>query len=341
MFPKNHWYAVAWDHDIKQAPFGRTICNEDMVFFRRPDRSLVALENICPHRLLPLSEGKVAGDKITCGYHGLTVDGAGTCVHMPGQENLNGKRLVRTFPVAERHRFVWVWIGDDDLADEGLIPNLHWCSDPAWVADGDTFHIKCDYRLLVDNLMDLTHETYVHPTSIGQEEIAESPIETTSDERSVTVTRWMHGITPPPFWANNLGSSEDCDRWQICHFTLPANVMIDVGVAPTGTGAPEGDRGKGITGIVIDLMTPETETTTWYHWGMVRNFDINNPALTKQIREAQATVFGEDEVVLERQQEIISRHPGRRLANFNIDKGSMLSRRLIDHALTTGEQTAA
>jgi len=295
---------------------------------------------MCPHRLLPLSAGKVHGDKIVCGYHGFTVDGAGACVHMPQQENLIGKKLVKTYPVVEKHRFIWVWIGDEDLADEDKVPDLHWCSNPDWIADGETFHIKCDYRLLVDNLMDLTHETYVHPTSIGQEEITEAPIETTSDDDSVTVTRWMRDITPPPFWSTNLGSDEQCDRWQICKFTLPANVMIDVGVAPTGTGAPEGDRSKGITGIVIDLMTPETETTTWYHWGMVRNFDIKNAALTRQIRDAQSSVFKEDEVVLEQQQLRLNKHMDRRLANFNIDKGSMLSRRLIDHALTVDDSEA-
>jgi len=337
MFLQNQWYAVAWDYDIKQAPLGRTICNEDIVFYRRPDRTLVALENMCPHRLLPLSQGKVHGDKLVCGYHGLTVDGSGTCLHMPGQDNIVGKKLVKTYPVAERHRFVWVWIGAAELANESLIPDLHWCSDPKWTTDGDTYNIACDYRLLVDNLMDLTHETYVHPTSIGQEEIVEAPIETTSDEASVTVTRWMRNIIPPPFWSANLKSQEPCDRWQICKFTLPANVMIDVGVAPVGTGAPDGDRSKGITGIVIDLMTPETETTTWYHWGMVRNFEIDNQALTRQIRDAQAGVFAEDVEVLEAQQRMVLKHPERRLANFNIDKGSRLARRLIEKAIDKKE----
>jgi len=335
MFLMNHWYAAAWDQDIKQGPFARTICNEDIVFYRKPDRTVVALEDMCPHRLLPLLEGKVKGEHIECGYHGLTLDCSGKCISMPLQENLTGKKLVKTYPVVERHRFVWVWMGDPELADEDLVPDLHWCSDPAWTADGESFLIKCDYRLLVDNLMDLTHETYVHPTSIGQEEITESPIDTTSTDDTVTVTRWMRGITPPPFWSANLGSSDPCDRWQICNFSLPANIMIDVGVAPAGTGAPEGDRSKGITGIVIDLMTPETETTTWYHWGMVRDFDTTNQALTKQIRDAQHTVFSEDIAVLEAQQETLSKHPDRRMANFNIDKGSVLSRRMIDEAISS------
>ncbi len=335
MFLQNHWYAVAWDHEIAQKPFARTICGEDIVFYRKPDRSLVALEDVCPHRLLPLSEGRVEGEHIVCGYHGLTLDCTGSCVRMPQQDNLTQKKLVKAYPIAERHRFVWVWIGDAKAADEDLIPDLHWCSDPKWAFDGSTYHINCDYRLLIDNLMDLTHETYVHPTSIGQEEITEAPIETAADmeNKTATVSRWMYNIDPPPFWSTNLKSTEKCDRWQICNFSLPANVMIDVGVALAGTGAPEGDRSHGVTGIVVDLMTPETETSTWYHWGMARDFEIHDQGLTLRIRNAQGAVFAEDEVVLEKQQQKMLELPDRRLANFAIDAGGVAARRIIDAEL--------
>jgi len=333
MFLQNYWYAVAWDHEIKQVPFARTICGEDIVFYRKPDRSLVALEDCCPHRLLPLSEGRVEGEHIVCGYHGFTVDGDGACISMPQQDNLCGKKLVQAYPIAEKHRFVWVWIGDEALADTDLIPDLYWGDDPEWIHEGGTFRVECDYRLLIDNLMDLTHETYVHPTSIGQLEITEAAIKTTSTDKTVSVTRWMHDVIPPPFWSSNLKSKEPCDRWQICNFSLPANVMIDVGVALTGTGAPEGDRSQGITGIVIDLMTPESETSTWYHWGMARDFETDNQALTVQIRDAQAAVFTEDVGVLEAQQKSIDTRPDRKLANFRIDKGGLYARRIIDAEL--------
>jgi len=102
--------------------------------------------------------------------------------------------------------------GDPALADEKRIPDLSWCSDPAWVFEGSTYHLKCNYQLLVDNLMDLSHETFVHPSSIGQHEILEAPIKVTADATSVRVTRWMHNIDPPPFWAANLRSFEKCDR---------------------------------------------------------------------------------------------------------------------------------
>jgi vanillate O-demethylase monooxygenase subunit len=333
MFLRNHWYAAVWDGEIKHAPFARTICGEPIVFFRQTNGSLAAFEDCCPHRLLPLSKGYLKSDRLVCKYHGLEFDEWGKCVWMPGQQGVHKNSDVRTYPVAEKHRFVWAWIGDPALADEQKIPDMHWCSDPSWVFDGSTYHVKCNYQLIVDNLMDLSHETYVHPSSIGQHEIAEAPIKATSDETSATVTRWMHDIVPPPFWAANLKSTEKCDRWQICQFSLPSNVMIDVGVALTGTGAQQGNRSKGITGIVVNLMTPETETSTWYHWGMARNFQTSDRGLTLRIRDGQATVFAEDLDILESQQENVLRRKDRELLNLKIDAGGVHPRRIIEREL--------
>jgi vanillate O-demethylase monooxygenase subunit len=144
----------------------------------------------------------------------------------------------------------------------------------------------------------------------------------------------MYNLEPPPFWAANLKSQEKCDRWQICHFSLPANVMIDVGVAPTGTGAPQGDRSRGVTGIVVNLMTPETDTSTWYHWGMARDFQTSDRGLTFRIRDGQAGVFAEDLEILEAQQRNLLRRPDRQLLNLKIDAGGVHARRIIDRELS-------
>ncbi|MBZ5627497.1 MAG: aromatic ring-hydroxylating dioxygenase subunit alpha [Acidobacteriia bacterium] len=333
MFLQDFWYAVAWDHEIKRAPFGRTVCGEPIVLYRQTSGAVCAFEDCCPHRLLPLSKGFLKADHLVCKYHGLEFDENGRCVWMPGQEGVRKDANVRAYPVVEKHRFVWVWIGDPAQAETSKIPDLHWCSDANWIFEGGTYHVKCNYQLLVDNLMDLSHETHVHPTSIGQQEIVEAPIHATSDEKSVTVTRWMHNIDPPPFWAANLRSFAKCDRWQICRFSLPANVMIDVGVALAGTGAPQGDRSQGVTGIVVNLMTPESDTTTWYHWGMVRDFQIEDRGLTFRIRDGQAAVFAEDVEILESQQENIERRPDRQLLNLKIDAGGANARRIIAREL--------
>lgn len=333
-WPRNAWYAAAWDHEIKRSLFPRTICGQALVLYRQPDDRLVALEDACWHRLLPLSKGHLQPDgSLVCGYHGLVYDARGRCTHMPSQETINPSACVRSYPVVERHRFVWVWMGDPALTDPSAIPDLHWNHDPAWAGDGELIKVACDYRLVVDNLMDLTHETFVHGSSIGNRAVAEAPFEVTHGERFATVTRWMENIEAPPFWARQLGKPGKVDRWQIIRFEAPCTVVIDVGVAPAGAGAPKGDRSHGVNGYVLNTITPETATTCHYFWAFARNYRLGEQSLTTELRQGVAGIFREDEIILEAQQKAIDANPGRLFYNLNIDAGSMWSRRKIDRMI--------
>lgn len=332
-FPLNAWYAAAWDVEVKRALLSRTICNRKVVLYRRQDGTAAALEDACWHRLAPLSKGRLDGDNVVCGYHGLVFNVQGRCVFMPSQETINPSACVRSYAVAEKHRFVWIWPGDPALADPAKIPDLHWNQDPDWASDGRTIIVKCDYRLVLDNLMDLTHETFVHGSSIGNDAVAEAPFQTTHGERTVTVTRWMRDIDPPPFWAGQLGKPGKVDRWQIIRFEAPATIAIDVGVAPAGSGAPEGDRSQGVNGFVLNTITPQTDSTCLYFWAFARNYDTLNQARTTQLREGVERIFREDEEVLEAQQVAMEENKGRVFYNLNIDAGSMWARRLIDRMI--------
>ena len=339
-FPMNAWYAAAWDADIKYALLPRTICGKHVVMYRQASGQVTALEDACWHRLVPLSKGRLEGDSVVCGYHGLKYNSSGRCTFMPSQETINPSACVRAYPVVERHRFIWLWMGDPALADPALVPDMHWNDDPAWAGDGKTIHVKCDYRLVVDNLMDLTHETFVHGGSIGNEAVAEAPFDVDHGDKTVTVTRWMRGIEAPPFWAKQLQKPGPVDRWQIIRFEAPATVNIDVGVAPAGTGAPEGDRSQGVNGYVLNTITPETETTCHYFWAFVRNHRLTEQRLTTEIREGVAGIFHEDEIILEAQQRAISENPDRVFYNLNIDTGAMWARRLIDRMVSRENQPA-
>jgi vanillate O-demethylase monooxygenase subunit len=252
---------------------------------------------------------------------------------------------VRTYPVVERHGFVWVWPGDAAKADPALIPHLAWADDPAWAYGGGMFHVRCDYRLMIDNLMDLTHEKYVHATSIGQQELDEVPAHTQVDGDTVITQRDMPQVKAPPFWANamrgnGLDPEATVDRWQRCRFVPPSSVFIDVGVALAGQGGFGAPAEVKTSGIVVDLITPETETSIWYFWGLARNFRPDDKALTAQIREAQGKVFQEDLEMLESQQRNLSARPERKLLSLNTDLGGVQARRIIERWLEQEQATA-
>ncbi len=304
---------------------------------------VVALEDFCPHRGAPLSLGFVRSDTLVCGYHGLAVDCRGRADYMPGQQ-VGKFPPARAFPVIERYGFVWVWPGDPERASADKLHPLPWAESPDWAYGGGLFHIGGDYRLMIDDLMDLTHETYVQASSIGQKEIDEAPVKTEATADEVVTSRHMENISAPPFWRMALrgsGLSEDAlvDRWQVCRFSLPSHVMIEVGVALAGQGGYHADPSAKASSIV-DFITPETETSHWYFWGMARQFAVDDAALTDTIREGQRKIFSEDLKMLERQQDNLSRYPNRKLLKLNIDAGGVRSRLMIDRGIAREAATA-
>ena len=337
MIPMNAWYVACTASEIDDKPLGRTICNQPIVFYRGDAGRVAALEDFCPHRGAPLSLGRVVEGRLVCGYHGLEMGCDGKTIAMPGQR-VRGFPPIRAYPVVERHGFVWVWPGEAERADVATIPALAWADDPAWAYGGGLYHVDCDYRLMIDNLMDLTHETYVHATSIGQKEIDETPCKTHTEGDEVITSRFMDGITAPPFWqmalrGNHLPDDQPVDRWQICRFTPPSHVMIEVGVALAGHGGYDAPADKKASSIVVDFITPESDTSMWYFWGMARNFKPEDRALTAQIREGQGKIFSEDLEILERQQRNLLRWPERKVLSLNIDAGGVQARRVIERLL--------
>lgn len=336
-FPKNAWYVAATSEEIADKPLGRMVCGERIVFYRSDAAQVAALQDFCPHRGAPLSLGRVCDGKLVCGYHGLEMGCDGKTVAMPGQR-VGGFPPIRAYPAVERYGFVWVWPGDASLANADEIPVQAWHNHPDWAYGGGLFHIRCDYRLMVDNLMDLTHETYVHAGTIGQKEIDETPCKTTVNGDEVVTSRFMNGIEAPPFWkmalrGHGLADDVPVDRWQICRFTPPSHVMIEVGVAHAGHGGVEARPEHKVYSIVVDFITPETETSIHYFWGMARKFQPHDGALTDAIRAGQHTIFSEDLEMLERQQLNLLTWPERPLLKLNIDAGGVQARKVIDRWL--------
>jgi vanillate O-demethylase monooxygenase subunit len=189
--------------------------------------------------------------------------------------------------------------------------------------------------------MDLTHETYVHAGSIGDEAITAAPFDVTHTDRTATMTRWMLNIEPPPFWARQLGKPGHVDRWQIVTFQAPSVIVGDVGVAPIGTGAPQGDRSQGVNGAFLAAITPETDRSCHYFWNFVRTFRKDDAQLTRDIKLAHVNdgkgLYEQDETILEAQQRAIEANPRMPFYNLNIDAGAMWARLLIDHMIAAEE----
>jgi vanillate O-demethylase monooxygenase subunit len=274
--------------------------------------------------------GKVIGDALQCRYHGLQFDCSGKCVKVPGQDVIPSAARVKTYPVAERHRWIWIWMGDPALADPDRITDFHWLQDPAWGAKISYLHVKANWQLVVDNLLDLTHLAFVHETTIGNAALVENAtVKVQRSQNGILVTRWMIDTPPPPTFVKVGGFTGNVDRWQIIDYTPPAFLRLDVGATPTGTGAPEGRRVNGISMRNLNAITPETEITTHYFWGQAHDFEIDNPQMTEKIFNQIRTAFLEDVEIFEAQQKSISLCPDAPQVDINADAGTIQARRIV------------
>lgn len=337
MFLKNAWYAAAWETEIGRELLQRWIIGQPVVLFRTEAGEAVAMEDRCPHRRFALSEGKLIGDQIECGYHGLVFDCAGKCQRIPGQENIPPRMKVRTYPLVERWKLVWIWMGDPDKADPSLIPEFIWNSDPEnWHPVCGTINMDADYRLLVDNLLDLTHETFVHQNTIGNFSVAETPMTFKVEPPNVHIERVMRDVPAPPLFERVRGFKENIDRWQIIRFDPPSNIVIDARAVRTGTN----DIDQGLRWHVINSITPETESRSRYFWSISRSFELENEEIDTLLTRQIIATFEEDKAVLEVQQQMIETDdPDRRVYDINADAGAIAARRIVRDMIS--EEAAA
>lgn len=342
MFLRNYWYVAAHDSEIVRQPLGRVILGEPVVFFRQEDGTPVALEDRCAHRHLPLSMGKVVGDMLQCHYHGLRYDKTGACVRVPGQDMIPRSAKVKSYPVVERYHWLWIWMGDPAQADPAQITDFHWLDDPNWGAGQQYLHVKANWQLIVDNLLDLTHLAFVHETTIGNSALVDqAQVRVTREGESVTVTRWIVDAPAPPTFVKAGGFTANVDRWQIINFVPPAFLRLDVGCTPTGTGAPEGRRVGGIEMRNLNAITPETETTSHYFWGQAHSFDTRNPRTTEMIIGQIRTAFLEDVAVFEAQERNLQMIPNPPQTDINADAGVIQARRILQRLYEAEQAQAA
>lgn len=331
-FPRNAWYVAARRAEIEQGRMlPRLLLGDPVLLYRTQDGTPVAMVDRCVHRQMPLSLGRLRGDNVECGYHGLTYTPTGACVRIPGSTRISDKVRVQTFPLVEGDGLVWIWMGDPDQARPAQIPDHHWYTADGWSTAAGTLHMNARAQLLNENLLDLSHLSFLHPESIGSPEIAELPITTTWDEDTVTVRREMTGVSCPPFFTRVTGIDSLIDRQQIAEFFAPAFHITTTTVKPSG----DPDDSRMCRQKTMHAITPETRTTTHYFWSVSRDYAVGDDSVTDYTLSAVAGVFEQDIAACEAIENIIAAwEPSYPLElNIKVDAGPLQSRRILEKLL--------
>ena len=303
MVLRNRWYVAGWADQFARELTTRTILNEPIVFYRTSQGEVAALTDRCPHRLAPLSRGRLVGNALQCGYHGLVPNSAGRCARVPTSITVPEWAHVKRYPAAELDGFLWIWIGRAADADVNLITRFACNTDPKHVPSRSDSRINAHYQLVIDNLLDLSHAQYLHADSPGNDDFYKACGVVALDGTPVYDRRTVYNTTAPPAFEPILGAGKRIDFWMDARVTPPGEYYLEVGVTPAGQ--PR-EKGNGI--LSAQLLTPESETSTLYHWTVCRDYDLENAALTNLWRDAVVAAFEHDRAMIEAQQQAVGSH---------------------------------
>ncbi|MFP3613168.1 aromatic ring-hydroxylating dioxygenase subunit alpha [Paraburkholderia sp. SIMBA_050] len=266
-FLRNCWYIAGWIDEFAEGRLTpRTFLNEQIVIFRDSKGLLQALQDRCPHRFVPLHLGHLKNDRIQCAYHGLSFDCTGNCVHNPhGNGTIPRAARVRTYPMEERHGFAWIWMGAEERADPSLICDFG-ALDPDMFYIGKSYlHVKANYMLETDNILDLSHIEFLHGNSLGTDGVAQGSTGVEQDGATVYSKRSTRSerLAPDLERLRGVPPGQLVDRWLDVRWNAPALMLLETGFTPAGQ-----PRSAGHAVHVAHVFTPETDSTTHYWFGI-------------------------------------------------------------------------
>jgi len=343
MWLRNCWYVIAWEHEIPADGFvARTVLGEPLLVYRTAAGRLAVLEDRCCHRQAPLSKGRREGDCIRCGYHGLKFDADGACVEVPGMEHPPQAARVKTYPVAERNKWVFVWMGDAARADLAMLPDNFSCNAADWHYQPGYMHYETPYLLICDNLLDFSHLSYVHEKTLGGSTaiaLARPSIEAVTEpgQRGLRVSRHVPNVPAPPYYSKIKQLSTNVDRWFIYDFLLPGTLLMRSGGRPVAD-APDNLR-HAVQLHSCQTLTPETATTTHYFFQQAYQADAPDAGVTAGIYQSLIAAFNEDRDMITAQQRNLMRAPGAPMLPLYMDSALVQFRRLVE-AEAVAEATA-
>jgi len=297
---RNCWYMAAWSTEVADKPLARTLLDEPVMLFRGADGAPRALFDRCPHRFAPLSLGRVQGDVVACAYHGLQFGADGACVANP-HGRVTGSLRVKTWPVVEAHRAIWIWMGDPAAADPALVRDLSFLGTAPETAFSSGYLCgQGHYQLFVDNILDLSHTDYLHPDTLGGGSITRTKAEVEERDNGEIFVAWRcWNDDPIPLLRPRLPAGVDrVDSWTEVTWTAPGVMSLVNGAVPAGT-----PREKGGNSLNVHIFTPETRATTHYFFASTRDYRLDDAALNEETRRIRQQIFStEDEPMIRAQQ---------------------------------------
>lgn len=178
------WYPVAVaDHLDVSHPHALQLLGKDLVLWRDEQKQWRCFDDACPHRLVPLSEGRIESDgNLLCAYHAWRFNGEGKCVKIPQSKDAvtearncaNPAAWAVTYPVKNLQGLLWVWPEsgeqaqrESELRNPRLIPELEDKTGKVIKLFWYERDIPFGWDFFMENVMDPAHVPVSHHKLYG------------------------------------------------------------------------------------------------------------------------------------------------------------------------------
>lgn len=292
-FVYNEWYVAAFGSEVSRELLPRILLDKRVVLFRTEGGEAVALSDRCAHRAYPLSLGTLEGDTLVCGYHGFRFNTEGDCIEVPSAAKCPKGIGVARYPVLERGPLVWIWLGDPDLADESRLPEQEWLSAPDWEKSSGYFHLNSNYVSMHENLLDLTHLSYLHAATFGTPDYARAAFKSEVGDGHFVLHRDVVPTTLPPLWAKPTGLDGCATAARIVKSEFKSPAFHQVSVRFYDSALPESER-KVSQIRTAHILTPQTNSSCHYFIVHGRDFGQEDERITQFMHENLFKAFNED-----------------------------------------------
>lgn len=305
-YPRNMWWCAAHRDEVSETPMARWLLEKPIVLYRLADGTPVALDNRCPHRWAPLSQGKVINDQLVCPYHGMEFGADGICTNVPTQDNIPKSAKVQSYPLREAGAFVWIWMGDPEAIDHDPI-DMSYTTDPDWSFVHGYYEVQANWVLIRENVLDLTHIAFLHANTFKQNDWDNVP--EVSMEGDTVIYRQDFAPSPlSPLFCAGFGfedgkvvKREQEGRMPSLAVSFSDWVIHDIDAEP---GARIDYLMRG-----CHIVTPAKRGQTHYFWGAA--FDV--PGVPEDVaaktKKSVVAAFDEDRELLEAMQAQIGDDP--------------------------------
>jgi phenylpropionate dioxygenase-like ring-hydroxylating dioxygenase large terminal subunit len=340
---RNCWYVAALGSEITRDLKERTLLGVPVVMYRTQAGAPVILSNRCLHRSFPLSKGRLEGDTVICGYHGMQYEPSGQCIAMPSLANAPTHARLQGFKAVERGPVVWVWMGDVALADETAIVDMPWLASPDWATVGGQFNIPTNYVAMHENLLDQTHFAVLHADTVGTPAYARSDLEVVAEGDQIRILRELLDSEPPPIYAVPMKlEGRRVNRYSDSRFASPA---LHVAHARIENPAPQTNERSNYRVNIVHAFTPEHQGTIHYWWFNSRDFALQDAGSSDYLWQSSMRAYQEDVDALtwiQQNYDLEHQQSGRapHELSFRPDKPGIMMRQLLQKC-STFEQSSS